>query len=73
MDGEAPAPQSWDMLHRAIDQDAAEDGLTDQDVWHAWKLGLAAFKAGRDIGILGRQAEPEVPEGPIQDDFGRDI
>lgn len=39
----------WEHLYECIDNDAAKAKMSDMDAWSAWRLGLAAFKAARDM------------------------
>lgn len=39
-----------DDVYMTIDTEAKKLGLSDMDVWCAWKLGLAAYQKVRDLG-----------------------
>lgn len=49
--GNRPEDQAWERVHEDIDNDAAKHGLSDMEVAHAWKSGLAAYLALKRMGV----------------------
>ena len=47
-----------------IDGDANRDGLSDVDVYVAWRIGIAAFRKARDLGAKFPADPSEVDTSP---------
>lgn len=67
--GEDQIDHAWEKFHEQIDDDANTFSLTDMDAFVAWKLGLAALKAVREIkGTFPHDApEPDICPPDDQD------
>ena len=53
--------EAWESVHEGIDEDAAEHGMTDQDVYVAWSIGVAAWRASRHLGARWPHDPPPGP------------
>lgn len=47
--GNRPEDMAWDKLHEGIDNDAAKENMSDMDVYVAWKMGVATWKAAKAL------------------------
>lgn len=63
---------AWDATLESIGEEGTKEGMTDQDVFVAWKIGLAAWKAAKglkatfphegDQGPFDPDAEPTIAD-----------
>lgn len=48
--GNRDEEMAWETLYRIIGEDAMKKDMSDQDAFVAWRMGLAAWKASKDLG-----------------------
>ncbi len=41
---------SYDCVYETIESEAQKNGLSDMDVWIAWKIGIAVFTKTKELG-----------------------
>ena len=57
--GNRPEDAAWDSTYEAIDNDAAENRMSDMDVFAAWRMGLQAYLAARALKVKFLHDGPE--------------
>lgn len=57
--GNRPEDSAWEDVHFLIDDAAAENYMSDQDVFVAWTIGLAAYLRARSLGAKFPHDGPE--------------